>query len=152
MCAQILGLLELSKDSDAVYESLTKSGHNIVLCKTFAKAIEFLGRSSIDLVISDVHLANGGTVFDFLIWVKRNTSTKMVPFVLFSSEPTTLAKYLEDSVKITARALGAAKYISMDTFDSKDFSQQIDSLLKKQDESNAAEVTSPNYPKDKAGE
>jgi CheY-like chemotaxis protein len=147
MCAQILGLLELSKNSHAVYECLTESGHKVLLAKTFAEAMDVLrGGCSIDLIISDVHLENGGTVFDFLKWVKCNPSTKAVPFVLFSSQPTAVAKYLEHGLKLTARKLGAAKYISMDTFDAKDFSKQIDSLLQKQDGSNAAEVISSKLP------
>ncbi len=151
MCAQILGLLELSENSHAVYECLTKRGHKVLLFKTFTEAITVIGNSPIDLVISDVHLANGGSVFDFLVWVKSNPSTVGTPFVLFSSQPTILAKYLEHSIKITARVLGAAKYITMDTFDSNDFSEQIDALLQKHDESNVAAIKS-KYPKDKTGE
>ncbi len=109
MCAEILALLELPENSRAVYEALTESGHSVVLSKSFAEAIRVLARGSIDLVISDVHLENGGSVFDFLKWVRLNPGTKAAPFVLLSSNPSVLAKYLEDGIKITLRALGASK-------------------------------------------
>jgi CheY-like chemotaxis protein len=130
VCPRILALLEEDKNSRQVVESLTRSGHNVVLVQTFPKAIDvFEQQHKIDLVISDVHLENGGNVFDFLRWMKRNPATSAIPFVLFSSHPTEAAKYLEDGVRVSARMLGAAKYITMGTFDSHEFRKQIDSLL-----------------------
>ena len=129
LSALILILHEEDKKSQQVTESLKKSGHNIFSVKTFNQAIAFLKSRRVDLIISDVHLENGGSVFDFLKWVRGNASTKDVPFVMLSCQPTALAKYLDDAVKTTARLLGAAKYITMDTFDSEHFRKQIDPLL-----------------------
>jgi CheY-like chemotaxis protein len=96
----------------------------------FTKAMEIFQKSSnFDLIISDVHLENGGNVFDFMRWVKRNPASSKIPFVLFSCEPASMAKYLEHGVKAAARVLGAAMYITMDTFDAEEFRKQIDSLL-----------------------
>jgi CheY-like chemotaxis protein len=109
--------------------------------KNFPEAIEFLRKQHVDLIISDVHLENGGNVFDFLRWVKENPSTKSTPFVLLSSEPTPRAKFFEDGLKTTARLLGAAKYISMDRFDSEEFRKQIDALLPSIDKPNTSSST-----------
>ncbi len=82
-----------------------------------------------DMIISDIHLQNGGNVFDFLRWVKKNPSTSNTPFIILSVEPTRTAKYLEDGLRTSARLLGVTKYISMETFDSVDFCKQINLLL-----------------------
>ncbi len=133
MHSLILGLFEESENADQVVASLKQSGH-VVHVDTFTKALKVLSQpEKIDLIISDVHLQNGGTVFDFLKCVRRNPETKNVPFVLFSFGADPLAKYLDDSLKTTARMLGATKYIAMDEFDEKDFCTQIDSLLPKSD-------------------
>ena len=130
VCAQILALLEEDENSRQVIESLTRSGHNVHLARTFPKAIAvFKQKLKIDLVISDVHLENGGSVFDFLRWMRRNPAISATPFVMFSSKPTVAAKYLEDGIRVSARMLGATRYITMETFDPDEFRKQIDSLL-----------------------
>jgi hypothetical protein len=53
------------------------------------------------------------------------------PFVLLSLEPTAMAKYLEDGIRISARMLGASLYIRQDKFDSDTLRQQIEELLPK---------------------
>ena len=135
MCAQILALHEQDDTSRRVVESLQASGHSIVVCESFADAIDILQRGhEIDLILSDVHLENGGNVFDFLRWVKRNPSSgRATPFVLFSFEPSKMAKHLEDGIRTSARMLGAARYITMESFDSTDFCRQIDALLPSRD-------------------
>lgn len=133
MHALILTLHEDNKNSQQVAESLKRSGHNVILCQSFTEALGVLADTHVDLIISDVHLENGGSVFDFLRWVRRNPPTGKTPFVLFSSRPTALAKYLEDSVRTSARLLGAAMYITMEDFDADEFRKQIDSLLPVED-------------------
>ena len=130
----ILALHEDDQNSQQVSKSLKESGHNVIQSKNFADAIRVLNSQHIDLIISDVHLENGGNVFDFLRWVKKNPSTQETPFVLFSSRPTPAAKYFEDGVRTTARVFGAAMYITMEKFDSKEFRKQIDSLLPTQEQ------------------
>jgi CheY-like chemotaxis protein len=131
MCAQILALNEQDATARRVVESLKAAGHSVVACDSFAEAIDILTRGHvIELIVSDVHLENGGNVFDFLRWVKKNpTSVGDTPFVMFSFEPSKLAKHLEDGVRTSARMLGASKYISMESFDSEDFRKQIEGLL-----------------------
>lgn len=129
ICAQILALLELDSLSLDVVESLQRAGHQIVTCTNFAEAISLLQVTNFALIISDVHLENGGSVFDFLRWVRRNPLISATPFVLFGCVPTETAKYIEDSLRTSARLLGASMYLVMDQFDSNEFGRQIDSLL-----------------------
>jgi CheY-like chemotaxis protein len=129
MIPLILALLEEHDNAEQVKACLKNCGDDVFVVDTFTKAIALLKTQKIDLIISDVHLENGGNVFDFLKWMKKNLATSATPFVMFSSHPTVAAKYLEDGIRISARMLGAAKYITMETFDSDEFRKQIDSLL-----------------------
>jgi CheY-like chemotaxis protein len=127
--ALVLALHENENNSKRVAESLKLSGHDVVLSKNFSHAIEILKNMHVDLIISDVHLENGGNVFDFLRWARNNPATKNIPFVMLSTEPTRVAKHVEDGVRTSARALGVAMYIAMETFDQEEFRRKIDSLL-----------------------
>jgi CheY-like chemotaxis protein len=132
LSALILGLIEEYENSNQVVKSLELLGHQVVVVDTYTKAMAILEQpNSITLIISDVHLENGGNVFDFLRWIKRNQTTSHIPFVLFSSRPTDMAKHLEDGLRTSARMLGAAMYISMHQFDSTIFGKMISSLLPK---------------------
>jgi response regulator RpfG family c-di-GMP phosphodiesterase len=128
---QILALLELDENSVQVVESLKNLDRRITVCKKFTKAIEILEKSTCALIISDVHLENGGNVFDFLRWAKANPLTKDTPFVLLSCKPTKMAKYVEDGVRTTARLLGADLFLTYEHFDAFSFCGQIEPLLSK---------------------
>ncbi len=104
-------------------------GHEVFVANTFIIAKALLKIQTIDLIISDVHLENGGSVFDFLRWVKKAEHTAHIPFVLFSAQPSQMAKYLADGLRTSARLLGAVKYIEMDQFHSGQFQTQVDDLL-----------------------
>jgi CheY-like chemotaxis protein len=110
---------------------LEDCGHQVFLADTFVKAQQLICNHKIDLIISDVHLENGGTVFDFLRWVKKSEQLEVstIPFVLFSSKPTPMAKYLADGIRISSRTLGAIKYVEMETFDAAEFRRHINSVL-----------------------
>src|SRR5579883_2628439 len=111
MAALILALLEEHDNSKQVKACLESCGHEVFVVDTFVKAKALLKTQNIDVIISDVHLENGGSVFDFLRWVKKLERTADIPFVLFSAKPSPMAKYLADGVRTSARMLGAAKYI-----------------------------------------
>jgi len=125
MCPNILALIEVDERANQVVESLKLPGHNVVACSNYKDAIGLIENTSFALIISDVHLENGGSVFDFLRWAKRNPLTCDTPFVLYSCNPTSTARYLEDGVRCSARLLGATEYIVMDNFDSNDFRRRI---------------------------
>ena len=129
MSIQILVLFESDEGSRPVVDCLSRAGYFVTVSRHYSAAMTMIQTKPVDLIISDVHLENGGCVFDFLSWVRNNPSTKHIPFVLFSLEPTTMAQVLEHGVRIAARALRASKFISMQVFDEEDFRRQIDSLL-----------------------
>jgi len=129
MAALILALLEKHDNSFQVKACLEDCGLHVFVVDTFRKALDLLSVQKIDLIISDVHLENGGNVFDFLRVVKKGQRTCEIPFVLFSLQPTAMAKYLADGLRTTARHLGAVKYIEMETFDGVQFQEDINGLL-----------------------
>lgn len=132
MSALAIALLENKKNAKQVTACLAKCGHQTIVVDSFVKAKELLSTQSCGLIISDVHLENGGSVFDFLRWVKEAPPPlNTVPFVLLSVEPTKRAKYLGEGVRMAARHLGAAKYISMEKFDVDILSEQLSELFSK---------------------
>ncbi len=138
MHALVLALHENDKNAKRVSDSLKLSGHDVVLSKNFLHAIEVLKNMHVDLIVSDVHLENGGTVFDFLRWARSSPSTRNTPFVMLDTEPTRAAKHVEDAVRTAARVLGASMYISMEIFNSEEFRKKIDSLLPAMEQTNEA--------------
>lgn len=129
MKSKILALLELDETSEQVLESLKRIDRRATICKKFTEAIKKLEKSSYALIISDVHLENGGNVFDFLRWTKANPMNKDTPFVLLSCQPTKMAKYVEDGVRTTARLLGADLFLTYEQFDPVSFCLQIEALI-----------------------
>lgn len=65
MTALILALLEDHDNSLQVKACLESSGHEVFLVEDFTTAKERFNLHKFDLIISDVHLQNGGDVFDF---------------------------------------------------------------------------------------
>lgn len=112
-----------------VSDCLESFGHVAFKASNFQDAMEILRRRDVDLIIADVHLQNGGSIFDFLRCVKGDPHMRAVPFVCFSAEPMEVPKYLSDGVRTAARALGAARYITMEKFDKASFRAEIEWLL-----------------------
>ena len=125
----ILALLEDPINATQVKSCLEKSEHQVLVASTFLQAKALLALQKVDLIISDVHLQNGGDVFDFLKWTKNADIIAQIPFVLFSFGPTPMAKYLSEGLRISARVLGAVRYIEMQNFETESFREQIDALL-----------------------
>ncbi len=121
--------MEHSLQVEQVQKCFEKGGYETSMVDSFSKAIELLKTKNFDLIISDVHLENGGSVFDFLKWARKNFVCKSTPFVLYSLEPSPTAKYLADGVRMAAKVLGAQKYISMENFDSHRLLSEMAELL-----------------------
>jgi len=96
---------------------------------TFHNAMDVLRNHDFDLIISDVHLQNGGSVFDFLRWVKGDPHMRATPFVCFSAEPAEVGRYLADGVRTAARSLGAARYVTMENFNGPGFLHEVEWLI-----------------------
>jgi CheY-like chemotaxis protein len=121
--------MEHEAQGKQIMNCLESAGHSVTNVDTFHNAMDVLRTSDFDLILSDVHLQNGGSVFDFLRWVKGDPYMNAVPFVCFSAEPPEVGKYLSDGVRTAARSLGAARYIIMDHFEAPAFLQEIEWLL-----------------------
>ena len=89
-----------------VGDCLERVGHAVTNVDTYHNAMEALRETDFDLIVSDVHLQNGGNVFDFLRWVKGDPHMRSTPFVCFSHEPAEIGKYLDAGVRTAARSLG----------------------------------------------
>lgn len=129
MVARLLALLEHPEAMELIADSLEHFGHVVYRADKFQEAMEILRQREVDMIIGDVHLQNGGSIFDFLRWVKGDPHMRGVPFVCFSTEPPEVPKYLSDGVRTAARALGAARYMTMEHFDRRVFMAEIDWLL-----------------------
>ena len=115
--ALVIALIESTDQALRIGHCLEDGGHRMIIIDNFRKAKALLLETPCDLIISDVHLENGGSVFDFLKWVKSKPQLLSIPFVLISLEPTKTAKNQADGVRLAARVFGAARYISIDVFD-----------------------------------
>ena len=129
MSANILVTMEHDRERNAIGACLENVGYTVVRVDTFHKAMDCLRKCDFDLIVTDVHLQNGGSVFDFLRWVKGDPHMRGVPFVCFSAEPLLAGNYLSDGVRTAARSLGAARYIAMAKFDSTVFMHEIEWLI-----------------------
>jgi len=129
MSAKILVTMEHEDQRRLIGDCLERVGHEVTKVDTFHHAMEILRSADFDLILSDVHLQNGGSVFDFLRWVKGDPYMRSTPFVCFSAEPPEVGRYLADGVRTAARSLGAARYITMDHFDGPALLHEIEWLI-----------------------
>lgn len=104
-------------------------GHEVVPVLTIKEGMEFMDRQDhVDVIVSAVHLEHE-SVFDFLRLVKSSQDHKDVPFMLVCAEPTQLATFVNDVVAKSAKVLGAAKYLVMDTYNVHQLMKEINALL-----------------------
>jgi CheY-like chemotaxis protein len=146
VAASVIALLENSDHGVLLKSCLKESGVNLSVVDSYVKAKALVRLQPCSLIFCDVHLENGGSVFDFLKWVKDDAQLRSIPFVFLSIEPSFLAKYLADGVRVAARQLGAAKYISMEVFDAAHLQQELVEFLPKQEQS--TQILQTNQTKD----
>jgi len=143
MPSLIIALLENENQARVISECLENDGFTVTVVQNFSMAKNALKKEVFDLILSDVHLQNGGTVFDFLKWVKNTPSLKPIPVVLLSVEPSQAARYLSDGISVAARVLGAAKYICMDSFDPKILLEELAELFPERKSKSITKRTQP---------
>lgn len=127
--AQILVLTDHRETMESVAGSLEHYGHVVLKTNTSYAAKDILLQRTVDLVVGDIRLQNGDSIFDFLRWVKGDPSLRSIPFVCLNIGPQEAPKFLSEGVRTAARTLGAAKYITMEQFDSTTFRAEIEWLL-----------------------
>lgn len=134
--AHILAVLNRNETANQVSASLNHSSHSVTLAGTFSQAMDILrnagAANKIDLIISDIRVLDDeseySNVFDFMRWVKGDPFLRSIPFVCLSLEPI-LNQTLSDGVRIAARSLGAARYLTLEKFDQASFREEIEWLL-----------------------
>ncbi len=115
MTPNILILQEKDENVANIRASLPECA--FVRVRTVDEAIPLLERQKFDLIISAVHLEYDGSVFDFLRYAKGNPKTLSVPFLFYCSLSSRFARSVRDGLQIASRALGAEKYITMESYD-----------------------------------
>jgi two-component system sensor histidine kinase/response regulator len=123
-----IALLELQIDALRVKAALEGADHNVTVIDNFSIAKPLLQSAAFDVIIADVRLENGGSVFDFLRWIKSDPILKIIPVVLLSLRAGKLAKHLRDGLQIASRELGAAKYIVSEPLEPDYLNEQISDL------------------------
>jgi CheY-like chemotaxis protein len=81
----------------------------LLFCTTLPEAVYAL-EQQIDLIACGVHFGDG-EVYDFLRLAKAHPNTKNIPFLVIDSGTAELYSYVQQSVEIASRALGAAAVI-----------------------------------------
>jgi CheY-like chemotaxis protein len=128
MPARILLAMDHQTEVQLVGDCLEQVGHEVTNVNSYHNAMEALRETDFDMIISDVHLQNSGSVFDFLRWVKGDPHMRSTLFVCFSHAPAEIGKYLADG-RTAARSLGADRFLSMEHFDGRLLLSEVDWLL-----------------------
>lgn len=90
-----------------IQNTLEPSGYKVIATATVAEAIQEAGRSSFDLILSDLHMPLE-TGLEFLRRVKADPALRSIPFVLFTASTTEQA----DPVRQRALELGAERFVT----------------------------------------
>ncbi len=98
MAALVIALLEDEEHAQRITPCLLSAGHEVIVAHGFVKAKALILDHACDLILSDVNLENGGSVFDFLKWLKSDPVLRAIPFVLLSIQPSDPAKYQQRRV------------------------------------------------------
>ena len=104
---------------------------NLIIVSSTAQALSLTRLVPISVIISAVHLENE-SVFDFLRAVKSDTRLGEVPFIFLCLQPSRFTKSINDSLEVSARALGADSYVLMESWEPGILQGHIDSAFDKQ--------------------
>jgi response regulator RpfG family c-di-GMP phosphodiesterase len=125
----ILAVQDEGESNVDLKPGLESAGHQVLTAKSVEGAKALLQAASFDLVICGAHL-NNGMAFDLLKFVKCDPNVRHIPFLLFCSNPTDLAKSVNESMRSTAMLLGADKYTMQNAFSAEQLRIEIESLLR----------------------
>jgi CheY-like chemotaxis protein len=109
----ILVLFERTSDLAQIKGILSNPFYAYQSVNSMQSAMELLQRKRIDMVISGVHLENTDS-YEFLNRVKADERLRSVPFVFVSLRRSDVARCVDHGLSLAARALGAARYLSID--------------------------------------
>jgi len=127
---KILALKDRPEYALALKDLLEPHGYKVLVVHTIEQAYETLHRESVNMIIIAVHLQDGN-VFDFIRTVRLdpNPLIQKLPLVCLNLNPRLHARYLNDSLEIAAKALGADTFITMQSYDAASLWAQIEQML-----------------------
>jgi CheY-like chemotaxis protein len=115
---KILALKERPEYALALKELIEPHGYVVLPVQSIEEALEALHREPVNMIIVAVHLQEGN-VFDFIRTVRAdpNPAIKNLPLVCLNVNPRLHARYLNDSLEICSKVLGADRFITMEPYD-----------------------------------
>ena len=127
---KILALKDRPEYALALKDLIEPHGYTVLPAHTIEEAWDVLHREAVNLVIVAVHLQEGN-VFDFIRAVRAdlNPEIRDVPLMCLNLNPRLHARYLNDSLQISAKALGANEFITMEPYDPMLLWKEIDKIL-----------------------
>jgi CheY-like chemotaxis protein len=127
-CGQILVLCEPNDGQREIMSMLTAFEHRCLFVDRLSEAYEILEQEQIELIISAVHLEKSDT-YEFLTRVKTSNQWKEIPFVFLCLPGTKVARHINHTLKMAAKALGASKYLSLENHNIAWVQEEIASCL-----------------------
>jgi CheY-like chemotaxis protein len=109
----ILMLFERTSDIAQVKGILSNPFYAYYAANSIPGALEILQRKRVDMVISGVHLEYTDS-YEFLNRMKADEQLRTIPFVFISLRRSDVARCVDHGLSLAARALGAARYLSID--------------------------------------
>ncbi|MDZ4836601.1 MAG: hypothetical protein SGJ27_22720 [Candidatus Melainabacteria bacterium] len=128
-CYRILVLDVKSNHLDEIKEACKAVGQEVVGVTSIAEGLTFLNtKDHVDVVIAEAFLQNE-SVFDFLAKLKMKPMHADVPVMLIADEPSQVGTLCLPSVEVTAKLMGAGKFLFMPEFDIKRLMREIEAML-----------------------
>jgi two-component system cell cycle response regulator len=127
---KILALKDRPEYALALKDLIEPHGYQVLPVHTIEEAYETLHREAVNMIIIAVHLQDGN-VFDFIRTVRAdpNPDIKKLPLICLNLNPRLRARYLNESLAISAKALGADRFITMQSYDAESLWKQIEQML-----------------------
>ena len=127
---KILAMKERPEYALALKELIEPHGYLVLPVQSIEEALDALHREPVNMIIVAVHLQEGN-VFDFIRTVRAdpNPGIKNLPLVCLNVNPRLHARYLNDSLEICSRVLGADRFITMEPYDAVQLWSEIASML-----------------------
>jgi two-component system cell cycle response regulator len=127
---KILALKERPEYALALKNLIEPHGYMVLAVHSIKEALETLHREQVNMVIVAVHLQEGN-VFDFIRAIRKDPDSRIrrLPLVCLNLNPRLHAPYLNDSLETCAKALGADRFITMESYDAARLWAEIKTML-----------------------
>jgi CheY-like chemotaxis protein len=124
----ILVLFERTSDIAQVKGILSNPFYAYYAANSIPSAFEILQRKQVDMVIAGVHLEYSDS-YEFLNRMKADEQLRPIPFVFVSLRRSDVARCVDHGLSLAARALGAARYLSIDFNSRVEIQTEIENLF-----------------------